>query len=471
MNNKMLLTTKLDQRLVMNQQLSQAITLLQYNSMELKQLVQQYIDSNPLIEHESIDIQEASDSEDDEHIKSDSATNLEDVANLQLYSADINQSSKYAGDESLLENIASPKTLRQHLLDQLPLCGFNPTEQLIAESIIDAINDDGRIAIAKDEICQACNLSTLDDMFDGVLDRLQQLDPPGIAAYSLQECLLIQIKQNQHDEHQKQIAHLIIQEYFDLLADNKLKSLQAKLKIESDDFYAALQLIRSLDPKPGLKFANDIGLHIEPELVVKKIRNQWKVFLTESILTKIKINKEYQHIIKEHKTHQAYAALSKELQEAQWLIKGLQRRNETLLNTASQIIKHQVAFLEHGKAFMKPLTIADISTEINVHESTVSRVTTGKYISTPFGVYELKFFFPSYVLTDSGHSCSEIAVKEHIKEIIQNETSIHIHSDSDIVNLLKDKGIKIARRTVAKYREALKILPSYQRAQQLNSNN
>lgn len=472
MNNKMLLTTKLDQRLVMNQQLSQAITLLQYNTIELKQLVQQYIDSNPLIEQESIDMQETNDSDENETIKSDSSTNLEDIANLHLYSADINQSSKYAGDESILENIASPKTLRYHLLDQLPLCGLNSFEQLIAESIIDAINDDGRIAITKEEICQACNVSINNSaVFDGVLHKLQQLDPLGVAAFTLQECLLIQIRHSQHPDHEKQIALTIIQDYFELLADNKLKTLQAKLKIESSDFSSALQLIKSLDPKPGLKFTSDVGMHIEPELVVKKIRNQWKVFLSESILTKIKINKEYQHIIKEHKSHQAYAALSKELQEAQWLIKGLQRRNETLLNTASQIIKYQVAFLEHGKTFMKPLTIADISTEIGVHESTVSRVTTGKYIATPFGVFELKFFFPSYVLTDTGHSCSEVAVKEHIKEIIQNETAIHIYSDSEIVNLLKDKGIKIARRTVAKYREALKILPSYQRAQQLNSNN
>lgn len=472
MSNKMILTTKLNQQLVMNQQLSQAITLLQYNSQELKQLVQQYIDTNPLIEHESIDLTDNNDTEDND-IKPDPSTNHEDVTHLNQYSADISKSSNYAGDESLLENIPASKSLRQHLLDQLPLCGFNSSEQTLAEAIIDAINDDGRLIHTKDEIIQSGHLdavSTL-DYFPKVLERIQQLDPPGIGAYTLQECLLIQIKLGNYDDILANTALNILNDYFDLLATNKLKLLQNKLKIETDIFNNAIQLIKSLDPKPGLNFTNDLGLHIEPELFVKKIRNEWKVFLAESILTKININKEYQNIIKTHKTHQAYAALSKELQEAQWLIKGLQRRNETLLITANQIIKHQLNFLEHGKTFMKPLNISDISAEVGLHESTISRVTTGKYIATPFGVFELKYFFPSYVLTDTGHSCSEVAVKEHIKEIVSNETAIHVYSDSDIAKLLKEKGINIARRTVAKYREALKILPSYQRSQQYNTNN
>jgi RNA polymerase sigma-54 factor len=454
MSTKMLLTARLDQRLVMSQQLTQAITLLQYTTLDLKQIVKQYIETNPLIDVDEHEPEEQTHADENQSFQHSAASRK-----ISRYNKDNVQ------DDNTLENYSIPKGLREHLLEQTLLCKFNPLEQQIAEGIIDAIDENGYLSMSADEIQQI--LQTADaSLVETVIKKVQSFEPPGIACRDMRECLSLQLQFLAPKDDTHSLACDIISHHFELLALRNVKVLVKKLGVNQEQYNAAMALIRSLNPKPGLQYSNEIEHNMEPELHIKKIKDKWCVFLNESILTNVKINQTYHEAIKSNRKHASYEALSKELQEAQWLLKGLQRRNETLLKVATHIIKLQHDFIEHGQAFMKPMNIIDVSQALELHESTVSRVTSGKYISTPRGVFELKYFFPSYVLTESGETCSDTAVKEFIKEIIGREAMEHkYYSDGEIAALLKEKGIHIARRTVAKYRDALRILPSQQRAQ------
>lgn len=454
MSTKMQLTTRLDQRLSMNPQLRQAITLLQYNTLDLKQIVQQYIETNPFIEVDETELAPEIDEYDD-------GTSF---GNKYLSRrAGLNQNND---DKNYIENYSIPQSLREHLLEQTLICHFDRTEQLIAESIIDTIDENGKLTTSLTDIQQIIQKqkSVGMDTIESILKTIQTLDPAGVCHRDLRECLLIQLNALTKQNETWKNAHDIVNFHFDKLGGNNIKKMASALKIPLPQVNEAMALIRSLNPKPGLSHSSEVNINIEPDLYVKKIKNTWKVFLSETILTSLKIHSHYQDLMKEHKKHASYEKLNKELQEAQWLMKGLKRRNETLLNVASYIIERQKNFLDYGHAFMKPMNIVDVSQALNIHESTVSRVTTEKYITTPRGMLELKYFFPSYVLTDNGDTCSAISVKEFIKETISQEKNGHIYSDGEIALLLKQKGINIARRTIAKYREALKILPSYQRA-------
>jgi RNA polymerase sigma-54 factor len=456
----MQLVAKLDQRLAMNQQLRQAITLLQYNTIELKQLVQHYVENNPLI-----DVEEAENAEHRQEADGDKNRNNDYTAALTK----AHQHQDYRSDNAL-ENYSVPLSLREYLLDQTLLCKFDDIEQCVAEAIIDAIDDQGYLTMTTTEIREAIDSTGVIDVafVDAVLKRIQTFDPSGVAASSMQESLLIQLEQLPEQHPAWSIARRMITDCFDMIASNNSKKIMKKLGISATEYTAAMNLIRSLDPQPGLRHSNEMDIHSEPELFVKKVGDTWQVYLANSVLTHVKINKQYQDLLKKSKKEGAYEALTQELQEAQWLLKGLKKRNETLLRVAMHIVEMQNEFFDQGHSAMKPMNIIDVSQALELHESTVSRITTGKYISTPHGIFELKFFFPSHVLTHSGDTCSDTAVKALIKEIISNEAENHILSDGEITLLLQEKGINIARRTVAKYREALKILSSYQR-QQLRS--
>lgn len=448
----MQLTAKLQQRLVMNQQLQQAISLLQYNTIELKQVIQQFIETNPLIEVE--ENQEDSDNE----------------AIDNTYTASISKRNYNTENDDVLENIANPKTLREHLLEQTLLCRFNSVEYLIATTIIDNLDDNGRLTVSLEDIQVSLvdNCSASLDQIEYILKIIQKFDPIGIAARDIRESLLIQLEAlHEHDIHWD-VAHTILEHHFDKITTTSATKFIKILHVNQEVYAGAMQLIRQLNPNPGVQFSRDLESCIEPEIYVKKIKDKWEVFLSDSLITNIKINSYYRDLIMQSKKSESFNSMSKELQEAQWLLKGIKRRNETLLSVASYIVKLQHAFLDHGHAHMKPMIISDVSSALNIHESTVSRITTGKYMATPWGVYELKYFFPSHVTTITGHACSETTVKEKIKELVAAEKPGQILSDSDIAAKLVDSGINIARRTVAKYRESLKILPSYQRAQILS---
>ncbi len=454
MSTKILLTAKHELRLVMNTQLRQAINLLQYNSIELKQLLQQCMEKNPFIELE----EELAREEQDTPV---------------YVKPTIKQVSLAKHDDNFIENYANPKSLRDHLLDQTLLCQFNTKQQFLAEAIIDAINEEGRLTMSAIDIQQTLSqqIKVEIDEIQAVIETIQSMDPIGVGCETLQACLSIQLQTKQPKDATLELAQTIINDKFDILIDQGIKKLAQALKLPRANIEAAIDLIRSLDPKPGLKYASENEIIMEPDLYVKKIKDTWHVMLVNNLFTNLKINNQYQELIKKYKSHQSYDALQKELQEAQWLMKSLKRRNETLFNVACHIIEYQKDFLDYGQAFMKPMNIIDVAQALGLHESTISRVTAGKYIATPRGMFELKYFFPSYVLTATGDTCSATKVKEIIKEIVSKETIEHVYSDSDIADLLKEEGINIARRTVTKYREAMKILPSYQRAQQLARSN
>jgi RNA polymerase sigma-54 factor len=450
MNIKFELTQKLDQRLTMNQQLRQAIMLLQYNTIDLKEMVKKLIEENPLLEAEHEDINTQSD------IKAQQE-------NAYLYSPDI--TTELGGrSDFYLDNITAPPNLRQHLMAQTVYCQFSNLETDIVEAIIDGIDDNGYLSMSIDEIIHSLSLSDVTaDLIEKMITKVQSFDPPGICARNLRECLFLQLQSLKDKNAYWEIACKIVNEYFEAkkLINNRhiLKSLQ----ISQHDYLMALNLIKSLNPRPGLLYALDIHSDIEPELYVKKIKNSWRVFITESILTNVRVNQHYQELIRQRKRSDKGKSLHKELQEAQWLIKGIKRRNETLLAVGSFIMESQLEFLEHGPAYVKSMNLQEVAQALSLHESTISRITTGKYIATSWGVFELKYFFPSHVTTMTGEICSAATVKALIKKIIDEEISSNILSDNDIMMILKEQGINIARRTVAKYREELNILPSYQR--------
>jgi RNA polymerase sigma-54 factor len=454
MSNKMLVTVKMDQRLKMSQQLRQAITLLQYNSLDLKQLVQHYLETNPLL-----------DAEEESESSTLSTDESDDHTQYSKISAHQSKRGQIFEDENSLENFSVPKSLRDHLLDQTLLCQFNKIEQAVAEAIIDAIDENGYLTMSLHDI-----KNTIDDthfledkMLEEVLKTIQTFDPIGVGSRDIRECLLIQLNNLSHKNAIWTNAYKIVCDAFELMTSNDTKNILKMLKISQQDYKNARALIQTLNPHPGIQYSSNEDLSAQPELYVKKIKNTWQVFLTDSILTTLKINNQYQSVIKQSRAHQSYQALKQELEEARGLLKGLKRRNDTLLAVASFIMEIQKDFLDHGLTHMKGMNIADVALALNLHESTISRITTGKYIATPRGVFELKYFFPSSVGTISGDMCSATAVKAYIKEIINQETHDHILSDSEIASLLKDKGIRVARRTISKYRESMKILPSYQR--------
>lgn len=462
-NNKMMLTAKLDQKLAMNPQLRQAITLLQYNTLDLRQYIQQYMEKNLFLDVEENDASNQIESDADDDV--DSSSFQGETQFNQKSSNHFNHSDRFSQNENYLENYAVPKNLRDYLKDQTLLCKFNPIEQHIAEAIIDAIDDEGYLTMSLVDIQHALEVlgPPSIDTIESVLSFIRTFDPIGVGAKDVKECLTLQLENLPIKNQIWQTAKEIINKYFEKVSFTETKKIMSELNITKEQFEQAKSLISLLDPKPGLKYSSDMDINIEPDLYVKKVKNTWQVFLANNILTSIKINDQYQSLIKKNKEHESYEILNKELQEAQWLLKGLKRRNETLLKVASYIMHLQKDFLEHGPSSMKPMNILDVSQALDLHESTVSRVTTGKYIATPQGFFELKYFFPSHVGTQSGESCSNTAVKQYIKEIIQAEKD-HIYSDGEIAKILKQKGINVARRTVAKYREALKILPSNQRS-------
>jgi RNA polymerase sigma-54 factor len=461
---KMQLTARLDQRLAMSQQLRQAIALLQYNTVDLKQIVQHHLENNPMLELEELESHSI-----ENPVPAMTAANNQDKSSAQDYTAGLRHSQRHAdySDDNSLENYAVPPSLREHLLEQTLLCHFDEIEQAVAVAIIDALDDCGHLTMTLAEIRSTLSVPATISvaLMTKILNKIQAMDPIGVGSHDVRECLLLQLEMISDKSPTWLIAKNILLYCFDNMATYNIKKILKQLGISATDYTAAIALLRELHPHPGLLYTNEREVTIEPELYVKKIKNKWQVFLADSVLTNVKINQQYQRLLKKSKKHQSYEALNKELQEAQWLLKGLQRRNDTLLKVASYLVELQKDFLDQGHMYMKPMNIIDVADALSLHESTISRVTTGKYIAMPRGVFELKFFFPSHLKTQSGVDCSDTAVKAYIRDIIDNESLTHPLSDSDIALLLQEKGIQIARRTVAKYREAMKILSSYQRAQ------
>lgn len=499
------LQLKLGHSLTMTPQLQQAIRLLQLSTLDLQQEIQEALESNPMLEVNEQEVETSADKHEnntqqpsaeqsksnDEHPSETTSTSDDTDNSLEAtdqwddkvipneLEVDTNWDDLYqvagpgssgSGDYNDInfdERNSAGETLQDHLSWQLNLTMMSDTDRLIALAIIDGINNDGMLTHPIEEIHGSFE-KELDIELDevvAVLRRIQQFDPVGIAARSLNECLLLQLIQLPEATPWRREAEVIISEHLESLAVRDYATLKKKLKLKDDALSQAIQLIQTLNPKPGAHLSDARTEYVVPDVYVSKVNNRWKVELNPDIAPKIQINNQYASMVRRADSGKDNTFLRDNLQEARWFIKSLTSRNETLLKVASRIVEIQQEFLNHGEEAMKPLVLHDIAELVDMHESTISRVTTQKYMHTPRGIFELKYFFSSHLGTDSGGECSSTAIRAIIKKLVIAENSVKPLSDNKISALLKDQGINVARRTIAKYREAMQIPPSNERKQ------
>jgi RNA polymerase sigma-54 factor len=357
-------------------------------------------------------------------------------------------------------------SLSDHLLQQLELISISERDSAIAIAIIDSVNEDGYISESIENIHQGLQgqLEDLElDEVEGVLHRVQNFDPIGVAAKDLADCLLLQLLQLPDSVPYKNEAIDVVRRHLDLLATHDQARLMRRLGLSELQLAEVIALIRTLDPKPGSKIQSVESEYIVPDVFVKKQKGRWYVNLNPDIAPKLRVNSVYSKMIKRADSSKENVSMKEHLQEARWFIKSLHSRNDTLLRVAKSIVEKQEGFLNHGAVAMKPMVLRDIAEELELHESTISRVTTQKYMHTPNGIVEFKYFFSSHVSTDEGGECSATAIRAIIKELVGNENPEKPLSDNKMSDLLKEKGINVARRTIAKYRESMSIQSSSQR--------
>jgi len=471
---KQSLQLRVGQSLSMTPQLQQAIRLLQLSSLELQTEIQQILEENPLLEVDeefvdtvTTDIDPASqnlNTLNNDTIPDELATDSQWDDTFDMPSSTVtNQAVDITFERENEDN--SGDSLQEHLLWQMRLTPFSDLERAIASMIIDAIDNDGYLKISSEEIQQllANEENQLDvDEVEAVLHRIQHFDPIGIAARDLRECLLIQLH-HADDIDNRDLLIQLIDQHLDALAQRDYAPIKRLLKINDPQLTELVRTIQLFNPRPGNQIQIDNTEYIVPDVYAKKINNQWVVSLNPDNAPRLQIADHYAQLIKRADNSADNVYLKDNLQEARWFLKSLQSRNETLLKVSEAIIARQKDFLDLGDEAMQPLVLRDIAEQIDMHESTVSRVTTRKYMHTPRGIFELKYFFSSHVNTNSGGECSATAIRAIIKKLVAAENPRKPLSDSKITAMLEQQGIKIARRTIAKYREALGIQPSNER--------
>jgi len=478
---KQSLQLKIGQHLTMTPQLQQAIRLLQLSTLELQTEVQDALDSNAMLEQDeggSADTPEADGgangadkdtpvtaAESAETIPDELPTdsNWEDVFDTGATSYSAPDS---GGSRDLTETITvSNGGLHDQLQWQLELTHFSETDQHIARVIIDAIDNDGYLTVSIDDIHQQLDeqLEIELDEVQAVLHRIQQFDPIGVAAQDIRESLQLQLRQFNVDTPWLKEARILVRDHFGLLSNRDYTKLGRKMKLTTDDLQHVIHLIQSLNPRPGSAFDTEEPEYIVPDVYVIKKNDKWQVELNIDSIPKLRINGLYASMIKRGSNSKDNNYLRDNLQEARWFLKSLQSRHDTLLKVANCIVERQQGFFEHGDEAMKPMVLRSIADSIEMHESTISRVTTRKYMHTPRGIYEFKYFFSSHVSTESGGECSATAIRAIIKKLVAAENPTKPLSDNKMASVLAEQGINVARRTIAKYRESLSISPSNER--------
>ena len=442
---KLSFNLKLSQSLKLTPLLQQSIKLLQASQSELNQLIEDYVNDNVFLELE--------DQVENNSTSQTSFNNLKEVSFRNDYSYE------------LFDTEIKNQTLKEYLIENLSILSFNDRDQIIFLILIDSIDDDGYLIEPLDQIIDTmpfepkAKLSELEKN----LKLIQNSSSPGIGARDLSECLSLQLKVINGNTKLINIAEKIINKYLKLLANKNYSVLKKNLNCNDKEMNEAIKLIKNLNPKPGLVYQNvQPQDFIKADTKVEKSNNNWEVALNENNFLKLKINDDFQSMLKKNARVFDLDAKDK-YQEAKWLIKILRERSITILRVSREIMRKQEEFLNKGSLFLKPLIMKNISEELDLHESTISRVTTNKFISTPHGIFELKYFFGDSIKSKNGQELSSRAILFRIKELIKNEDSTNPLSDEKITHLLRDEGIQIARRTVAKYRIALKVLPSSQR--------
>ncbi|MBF4246207.1 RNA polymerase factor sigma-54 [Vibrio anguillarum] len=478
------LQLKLGQQLAMTPQLQQAIRLLQLSTLELQQEIQEALESNPLLDveeayeenatadvHSINEEKEASaevldiEPQDSSDLieKSEISSELEiDTTWDDVYSANTGSTGIALDDDMPVYQGETTQTLQDYLLWQLDLTPFSDTDRSIALALIDAIDDYGYLTVSLDDILESFADENIElDEIEAVRKRVQQFDPLGVASVNLQDCLLLQLATYPASTPWLEEAKQLLIQHIDLLGNRDYKLIIKETKLKEEDLREVLQLIQQLDPRPGNNISTEHAEYVVPDVSVYKDHGKWVVTINPDSVPKLKINQQYAALGKGNSADSNY--IRSNLQEAKWLIKSLESRNETLLKVAKCIVEHQRDFFEYGEEAMKPMVLNDVALAVEMHESTISRVTTQKYMHTPRGIFELKYFFSSHVSTDSGGECSSTAIRALIKKLVSAENTAKPLSDSKIADLLADQGIQVARRTIAKYRESLGIAPSSQR--------
>jgi len=501
---KQSLQLRIGQSLTMTPQLQQAIKLLQLSTLELQAEIQEALESNPMLEvdensqgdgsgeSQSTELDRKNTETEHERKSQEKADSTElnnqtenipddlpvDTAWEDIYDIPVNTSSSTAAStdqRDFFENQSlEDDGLISHLLWQLQCTPMSETDRAIAMIIIDAIDEDGYLTESNQNLLESLHQEPIgfDDVdadeigieeVEAVLHLIQHFDPPGVAAHDLQECLLLQL--DIIDDHSDLIsaARNLIENHLALLGVHDYAKLKRQTRLNEEELQAVISLIQSLNPKPGASLSANKAEYIVPDVFVKKIKGRWTVELNNETTPKLRINPLYASFIKNRDRSDDNTYLKNNLQEARWFLKSLMSRNETLMRVATAIVEKQRTFFDYGEEGMKPLVLREIAEQLELHESTISRVTTQKFMHTPNGIFEFKYFFSSHVGTADGGECSATAIRAMIKKMIENESPTKPLSDNKLATLLVEKGINVARRTVAKYREAMVIPPSNER--------
>lgn len=460
---KQSLQLRMSQQLNLTPQLAQSIKLLQLSTLDFQQEIERILTENPLLEREDGgDAAEAAEAGSEEVTPVERAD--EEVGELRWDEAGSGHGRDDDDENDPALNVARNASLREYLLEQAGLLQISRRDRALLELLIDALDDDGFLPQSLDELYEQLPAELLESQAIDPEDLaialafLQQLEPLGVGARSLGECLKLQLKPFPASAAKK-LALEVVENCLDLLASRDYTRIKRQLHCNEDELREAQSLITALNPRPGSNWSTDAPRYIVPDVVVDLYRGRWRVRLNGAAQPKIKVNEMYARILQQ----ETGAGLSAQLQEARWLLKSIEQRGQTIFRVAQAIVVRQKAFFDHGDVGMRPLVLRDIAEELDLHESTVSRVTTQKYMMTPRGLLEFKYFFGSHVDTDAGGECSATAIKALIKQLVQQEDKKKPLSDSAIGEELARQGIVIARRTVAKYREALMIPPVNQR--------
>jgi RNA polymerase sigma-54 factor len=474
MNMKHSLQLRLSQHLTLTPQLQQSIRLLQLSTLELNQEIEQFLQENPLLEREetyepaavpasgpytdsapaaSTDAPEAPEPEATQPESPYSASLDDDLRPRSGALRDDNDDAEYP------QLAAGSPTLREHLMSQLSLTKLGERDRQLVGLLIDSLDDNGYLQDLEEitALLPAEAAVDLDDLNIAV-KHLQHLDPPGVGARHLGECLRLQVEALPESTRHRAYALEIVTHHLDALATRDYAKLKKLLQCEDDDLRGASALITGLNPRPGSSYSSGEARYVVADVVVKKLKGQWVASLNAEAIPRLRINRLYADILQRNRDS-SHQQLTSQLQEARWLIKNVQQRFETILRVSQAIVDRQRHFFEHGEVAMRPLVLREIADILGLHESTVSRVTTQKFMLTPRGIFELKYFFGSHVTTESGGAASSTAIRALIKQLVGAENTKKPLSDSQISEILGQQGIVVARRTVAKYRESMRILP------------
>src|SRR6266566_1879374 len=476
------LSLRQSQRVVMTPLLQQAIQLLQLSTLELQEVVQKELLENPLLEElpETPEQQEAPDSretpvEPDPRVSQASETpasattetserQTDDLPfDLTAVMFDDHEERSLVAQEDRedlpFENmVRSVSSLTDYLDEQLRYASDDKLVRRIGTEIIGNLDEDGYLRASDEEIAQRCE-TTVEEVAKA-LKLVQAFDPPGVAARSIQECLLIQLKA---DPNPDPVSVEIVEEHFEDLSRRRYPDIARALKLPLDRIMESVEEIMGLEPKPGRRFGGNDSRYIVPDVVVHKMGSEYVVVLNEDGIPRLRVNSLYRSLLRNSADGEARQYVDQKLRSALWLIKSVDQRQRTLRKVTQSIVKFQREFLDRGLPYLRPLSLRDVGEDIGMHESTISRVTTNKYVETPQGLFELKFFFHSGIASGDGEMVSSVSVKKMIQDLLANEDATKPLSDQEVAGILKGRSLTIARRTVAKYREELGILPSHQR--------